>query len=122
MREMTMKQAIQYIRDNAQSLDYSKDECFAVRGDDYIPEAEFNNSRHHTDGVADYELDGVSACYVAENDPFGDYTRIQSLPDTSCYGKHQFLLVGERLEWGEDDWAQEVVLGNHRTIAIIKEA
>lgn len=121
MRAMTSEQAIKYIKDNASKLDYSKEECFAVRGDDYIPADKFNNSRHHTDGVADYELDGVSACYVAENDPFGDYETITSLPDTSDYGEYKFLLVGERLEWGEDDWAQEVILSNHRIIAIIEE-
>jgi hypothetical protein len=120
MKRMTEAEAIEYIRNNAENLDHSRNECFAVRGDDYIPARKFRNSWDRPDGVKTTRLDGVCACFVAENDMFGDYLDVSSLPDTSAYGRHRFLLRGEKLGYGNDEWSSEIILANHKIIAIIE--
>lgn len=120
MKTMTETEAIEYIRRNAGNLNYEARECFAVRGDDFIPSKKFRNSWNRPDGEKTTRLDGVCACFVAENDMCCEYEDVSSLPDTGCYGRNRFLVVGEKIENGNDEWNGEVVLNNHRIIAIIK--
>jgi len=120
MKTMTEAEAIEYIRTNAGSLNYENSECFAVRGDNFIPAKKFRNSWNRPDGIKTTRMNGVCACFVAKNDMFGEYENIDTLPDTKCYGKNRFLLKGELIESGNDEWDGEVVLGKHSIIAIIK--
>lgn len=125
MKKMTIAEATAYIRENAESLDYNKNECFALRSDDVIPEGEkFWNSFERLDGIKGEELPGVCASYLCENDMFGDYEEAE-IPQRliGYYGKHTFLLVGEKIndEIGNDDWNKEIILRNHRIIAEIVE-
>lgn len=120
MRTMNALEAIEYVRDNAGKLNYEKNECFAVRGDNFVPSRKFRDSWNRPDGVKTNRLAGVCACFLAENDPFGNFERIEELPDTRCYGRHQFLLRGDRCEeYGNDEWNSEVILLNHVIVAEI---
>ena len=65
------------------------------------------------------KLGGVCACEIPHG-VCGDYSE-SSLPDVRDYGRLQFLLVGRVIAYGNDDWANEVVLAEHRILAIISE-
>ena len=119
MKTMTNKEAIAYIIAAAPTLDYSIGEVLAVRGDNIIPRRRFRRSYNRPDGAQTTRLDGVCACYVAHNDMFGGYEALETLPDTRPYGQHKFLLRGEKIEDGNDEWATEIILGRHTIVAMI---
>lgn len=122
MKKMTIAEATAFIRENAEKLDYHKKECFAIRSDDFIPKKKFRNSYERLDGEKGRRLPGVCACYICENDLFGDYESA-TIPKhlIGYYGEHTFLLVGEivQSETGNDDFNKEVILRNHRILAEI---
>lgn len=121
MIKMTESQALEYIKANVGNLATYPAECFALRGDNYIPVQKFRRSWESPDGERAYRLPGVCGCYICENDMFGDYTTVTSLPISNArrYGKNVFLLQGEKVGYGTDEGEGEVVLRNHKIIAII---
>ena len=117
MKTMTMTDAENYVRENAEKLDYHLSQCFAVRGDDFTPKKKFRKSWNNPEGEKPERLPGVCAMFVAENDTFGDYESA-IIPDASVYGNNIFLLQGEKCDIVVNDEG-EVVLADHKIIAKI---
>lgn len=120
MKTMTYEEAEQYIKDNVEKLNYNRGECFAVRGDNYIPKKKFRKSWNRPDGKKTTRLPGVCACFVAEYDMWGDWRNCY-IPATCEYGEYAFLLKGEKTycELENDEWNKEVILNPHEIIAML---
>jgi hypothetical protein len=90
------------------------DLCFGVRGDNFIPVLNFENSNVWDDGeMTDEELCGLCAIQVL------DETWIdQALTDSKKYGKNTFIITGEYCEYGED--TNEIIIVNHSVYAMIE--
>jgi hypothetical protein len=101
-------------------------QCIAVRGDDYVPKSAFRRSAYHgDDGRASRRLPGVSASLIAWDTAWG--VRYRSFPLRKTlegeivqgplrYGSNVFLVSGVIVERGEDDIADEVIVGGHRIL------
>jgi hypothetical protein len=50
---------------------------------------------------------------------FGDWEKVDSLPDVSGYGKYRYLLQGYIYDEGNDEWNGEIILTEHKIIAQI---
>lgn len=120
MKVMTREAAIKYMEDNYNMTYKIKNGTFAVRGDDYIPKKKFRKSWSRPDDTKTHTLPGVSAMQI---DMWVD--KVESMPDVTRYGKNTFLLIGEIVQYGDDIenqeniTCQEIVLKNHKIIAII---
>jgi hypothetical protein len=108
-------------------LDYSVNEIFAIRVDEFVPARKFRKSISRPvssyAGYTEKQLPGVCAVFVAQNAAGGDNT-IEKLPDTSHYGEQRFLLKGSK-HYKSDflmDDENEVILADHKIIAIIQNA
>ena len=121
---MTEQEAIKYVNSHLSELDVYSNEIFAMRGDNYVPVRKFRNSHEWEDGnMLTNLLPGVCACNVMQYDIYHDAEEIESIPDVKGYGKYRFLLRGYKCDMDgteSDYWNGEVILSNHKIIAIVE--
>lgn len=112
INKMTIKETIEYIKN-----DESNDD-FAFRGDDFVPECKFNNSRYHGDDESEFELGGVSAIKITA---YGEKYIQEAARLAKRYGKNIFLLKGQAINahaWANDPG--ECLMQAHQIVAVIK--
>ena len=108
---MTIQEVIEYLENDTSFDDY------AFRGDDFIPERDFNNSYYHGDDEAEYELPGVSAIFIPA---FEESYITKSIEKARHYGKNVFLLRGQMTNADDVNHdPDELIMMNNEIIAIV---
>jgi len=119
--DITNKKWLNIINDTVDNLNYESLEIYALRGDNFIPSKKFKKSFNRPDGAKTTKLDGVSAIGLAQNAAGGDNSinldfLKQQIKKAKQYGKNIFLIKGDQIDVGNDDFNNEVILGNHKII------
>lgn len=110
MKTITKEEAKNWIEEAIQN-----DVVFGLRGDDFIPEVNFEDSCIWEDGhKSKDELNGLCAMQITNPENI-DW----SFEEIKKYGVNFFLIVGESYEEGNDEWAHEIIISNHRIFAQI---
>jgi len=109
-REYSIKEAL--------SLIINSDKNFAIRGDDYIPQEKFEDSRYHGDDAEEFTHNGVSAIFLPGAT---EKYLMSSVMDASKYGKNIFILSGDIINADpEYHDPNEVLVQNNKIEGIIK--
>lgn len=115
------------INTNVNNLDYNVNEVYALRGDNFIPKKTFRKSFNSPDTKKTTRMDGISGVELAINAAGGDNSismnhLLKQIEKAGKYGKNIFLLKGEKIGLGNDEWNNEIMLGKHKIIGKITKS
>lgn len=121
-----LKEWEEHINNTVDNLNFEKDEIYALRGDDFIPKQKFRKSWNRPDGKKTERMEGTSGVELSSNSAGGDNTidikyLKKQIEKTKSYGDNIFLIKGERIGYGNDDFNDEIILGTHKIIGKISK-